>query len=272
MHIYIRTGSNENTGITFNDGTQWEEAGSSTGFVYTPTGWISEATRYTPKAKQPDPLHMVPFGERGLAALVLASKRLENISPLTEVQSLTWIRSNSPLLHDLKSLFELNSLHPEELLNEIQGTLTRYLQINTPGHRTEINITKEDLERVKLDNGRSLRRAVAPRYEPKGFTITGEDGTTTHFTVPSFLNETIYQLPDEQRYLAMCYLASEKLQGIPGDTLVHRVTFPGEELGYSMFSGHSEKDLVPKLHKHPTKAGTLRDYFLNVLVAYTDND
>lgn len=30
MHIYIRTGSDENNGIEFIDGTEWEEMGSRT--------------------------------------------------------------------------------------------------------------------------------------------------------------------------------------------------------------------------------------------------
>ena len=49
MHIYIRTGSDENNGIEFIDGTKWEEMGSRTGFNYYPGDGTSEPTRYTLK-------------------------------------------------------------------------------------------------------------------------------------------------------------------------------------------------------------------------------
>lgn len=267
MHIYIRTGSDENNGIEFIDGTKWEEMGSRTGFNYYPGDGTGEPTRYTPKTS--NSLNTVPFGDRGLAALLLAEHKLGNLNPFTEVQSLTWIRSNSPLVHDLKQLFALEGDHPVRLLSEIQETISKYLLINTPGYQTEIAITVEDLARVELESGERMKKTVLDGDKPQGFTVTSEDGATvTRFTVPAFLRTLVYSLPDEQRHLAVLYLAAEKLRNLPKGTLIHRVTFRSEDLGYASF--YKSNDVLPELKTHPVKAWELRDRLLNIIAAYTE--
>lgn len=268
MHIYIRTGENENTGIEFIDGTEWEEMGSRTGFNYYPGDDTEEPDRYTLKTS--NSLNMVPFGDRGLAALLLAKHELENLNHLTEIDSLTWIRSNSPLIHDLKELFLLSGTRPEKLITEIQETINKYLRINTPGYQTKIHITAEDLARVELDSGQSMDGAVLNPATPQGFTITSENGTTvTRFTIPELLRTSVYSLPDEQRYLAILYLASEKLRKLPSDTPIHQVSFQAKAVGYGPLSEDS-KYLFPELETHPVEAGELRDRLLNIVAAYTE--
>jgi len=267
MHIYIRTGSDENNGIEFIDGTKWEEMGSQTGFNYYPGDGTSEPTRYT--LKTPNALDKVPFGDRGLAALLLAKHKLGNLNPFTEVQSLTWIRSNSPLVHDLKQLFSLEGDHPVRLLSEILETLNKYLLTNTPGHKTEITITAEDLERVELDSGERMNKPVLDGDKPQGFTVTSEDdATVTHFTVPGFLRTLVYRLPDEQRHLAILYLAAEKLRNLPSDAPVHRVAFQAENLGYAGFN--ELNDMFPEIKTNPVKARELRGHLLNIIAVYTE--
>lgn len=267
MHIYIRTGSDENNGIEFIDGTKWEEIGSRTGFNYYPGDGTSKPTRYT--LKTPNALDKVPFGDRGLAALLLAKHKIGNLNPFTEVQSLTWIRSNSPLVHDLKQMFSLEGDHPVRLLSEIQETISKYMLINTPGYQTEITITVEDLARVELESGERMNKTVLDGDKPQGFTVTSEDGATvTRFTIPGFLRTLVYRLPDEQRHLAILYLTAEKLRNLPSDTPIHRVTFQSEDLGYSSF--YKSNDVLPELKTHPVKAWELRDRLLNIVVAYTE--
>jgi hypothetical protein len=267
MHIYIRTGSDENNGIEFIDGTKWEEIGSRTGFNYYPGDGTGEHSRYT--LKTANALDKVSFGDRGLAALLLAKHKLENLNPLTEIDSLTWIRSNSPLIHDLKQLFLLSGTKPEKLVTEIQATINKYLLINTPGYQTEIRITAEDLARVELDSGERMDKVVLDGDKPQGFTVTSEDGATVaHFTVPSSLRTIVYRLPDEQRHLAVLYLAAEKLRNLPSDTLVHRVAFQSEELGYSGFNGSN--DVLLDFKTNPVKAWELRGHLLNIVAAYTE--
>ena len=267
MHLYIRTGSDENNGIEFIDGTKWEEMGSQTGFKYHPGDGTNEPEFYTLKTR--NSLSKVPFSDRGLAALLLAKHKLENLHPLTEIDSLTWIRSNSPIIHDLKSLFLLSGTKPEKLATEIQETLSKYLPINTPDYQTEITITAEDLARVELDSGECMDKAVLEGDKPQGFTITSEDGATvTHFTVPGFLRTLVYRLPDEQRHLVILYLAAEKLRNLPSDTPIHRVTFQAENLGYAGFN--ESNDVLPELETHPVKARELRGHLLNIVTAYTE--
>lgn len=268
MHIYIRTGENENTGIEFIDGTEWEEMGSLTGFKHYPSG-SNEPVFYTLKSK--DSLNNVPFGDRGLAALAVASHELENLNPLTEIDSLTWIRSNSPLIHDLKQLFSLGGDHPVGLLSEIQETLNKYLRINTPGGQTKIIITSEDLARVELDSEQRIDETILLANEPQGFTVTSEDGNkVTHFTVPELLRTTVYNLPDEQRYLAILYLAAEKLRNLPSDTTIHQVAFQAEAVGYGALREEDSNDVFPELKTHPVEARELRDRLLNIVAAYTE--
>lgn len=268
MHIYIRTGNNENTGITFNDGTQWEEAGSNTGFTCTP------ATRY---AEKPEPglyVHMVPFGDRGLAALYLALGELEALESETEIDSLTWIRSNSSVFHDLKALFRLDGTTCEDLISEIKETLDRYLVKKTlDGHLVKetpgrkIILTHSDLERVELASGQPFDLALLDPDKPQGFTITSEDGESTKtYEIPGFLEQNVYLLPDEQRTLAMYALALEKLRALPNHELVNGITYPPEGLGYTQEDGN---DLIPSLSKDPTDAGTVAKYLWNLLATYT---
>ena len=266
MHIYIRTGSDENNGIEFIDGTEWEEMGSLAGFKHYPSG-AEEPTFYTPKTEKS--LNMVPFGDRGLAALLLAEHKLRDLDPRTEIQSLTWIRSNSPLIHDLKQLFTLEGSNPVRLLSEITETLAEYLRINEPGYQTEITLTAGDLARVELDSGERMNKPVLDGDKPQGFTVTSENGATvTHFTVPTFLRTLVYRLPDEQRHLAILYLAAEKLRNLPSDTQIHRVAFQAEELGY--LGLNESNDALPELKTHPLKARKLRDHLLNIVTAYTE--
>lgn len=269
MHIYIRTGENENTGIEFIDGTKWGGSGSRTGFNHYPGDVTKEPTRYTPKT--PDSLNMMTFGDRGLAALLLASHELENLDPLTEIESLTWIRSNSSLIHDLKELFRLKGKTSRELIIEIRETITKYLQIDTLRTQTEINLTYGDLARVELDGWQSMDGAVLDPAKPQGFTITGEDGTTvTRFDIPNCLRALVYQLPDEQRHLAIMYLAAEKLRELPRDTPIHRVSFQADAVGYVVTREEDSNDVLPELETHPVKAGELRDRLLNIVAAYTE--
>lgn len=267
MHIYIRTGSDENNGIEFIDGTKWEEMGSRTGFKYHPGDGSNEPVFYTLRTR--NSLDRAPFGDRGLAALLLAKHKLENLHPLTEINSITWIRSNSSIIHDLKSLFQLSGTKPEKLATEIRETISNYLLINTPGYQTEITITVEDLARVELESGERMNKTVLDSDKPQGFTVTSEDGATVNrFTIPGFLRTLVYRLPDEQRHLAILYIAAEKLRNLPSDTPIHRVAFQAEELGYSGFN--ESNDMLPELKVNPVKAWELRGHLLNIVAAYTE--
>ena len=267
MHIYIRTGSNENTGINFNDGTKWEVTGSDTGFTHTTSGDNNTTKIYTQKPRQPKILNTVPFGDRSLAALVLAQEELDSLDPGTEIYSLTWLRSNNSVFHDLKTLFMLDGTNREDLLSEIQKTLAKHLQISTPGCQTEINITSDDLERVELASGQPFDLALLDPDKPQGFTITSEDGETTKtYEIPDFLRQNVCRLPHEQRTLALYALALEKLHDLPHYELISGITYLSEGLSQPQGDGN---DLIPSLPKYPTGAGTLQKYLWNTLATYT---
>lgn len=264
MHIYIRTGSNENTGITFTDGTQWEEAGSGTGFTHTPARENSPSTRYTPKPKYPSLLHAVPFGDRGLAALVLAQEELCSLDPGTEIDSLTWVRSNNSVFHDLKTLFLLDGVNCEDLIPQAEEALSRYLVEANPGN--EITITQGDLRRVKLESGQPLDAGILSPRKSQAFTITSEDGESSKtYEIPEFLRQSVYQLPDEQRTLILYALTLEKLRALPPHELVNAIHYPAKSIGYTRTP---EKGIIPGLSENPTDAGTLREFLDSLLAAY----
>lgn len=90
MHIYIRTGDNENTGIEFLNGKGWELTGyERKGFAYTPPA--GDARRYVFKESWNGKILPFQGGEKALAALRVAEThqyygRLQVVSDVLDVR------------------------------------------------------------------------------------------------------------------------------------------------------------------------------------------
>lgn len=218
MHIYIRTGDNENTGIEFLNGKGWESSGyERKGFTYTPQA--GDTRRYV--FKEHFKSKELPFlgGERALDAMVLAVEELRSIDSDEEIQTVTWIREGQDKIHNILKMIGLDSYTwtAEPLRDKIQRIIYTYL-IDGP-NLVEVLVTDEDLERVTYDNTKRNNFGRFNKDKPQGFSVTFGD-TVEHYTVPEFLRHTVFMLTEEQEQLAKAVLLADKLSKLEPGTLV----------------------------------------------------
>ena len=212
MHIYIRTGDNENTGIEFLNGKGWEVSGyERKGFNYTPPA--GETRRYVFKERFEGKL--VPFqgGEKALAAMVLTVEELRSVNDDEEIKTVTWIREGHDKLHNLLMMLGLDrsTWTAEPLRDEIQHIIYEYL--NCGPSCVEVSVSEEDLERVTYDSTESNRFGYLSEDKPQGFKVAFDD-KVLHYSVPEFLRHTVYLLHFEQGTLARAVLLVDKLSKI----------------------------------------------------------
>mgnify|MGYP007018406479 CR=1 FL=1 len=218
MHIYIRTGDNENTGIEFLNGKGWGLSGyERKGFDYTPPA--GETRRYVFKERFEGKL--VPFqgGEKALAAMVLAVEELRSVDGEQEIKTVTWIREGHDKLHNLLMMLGLNrsTWTAEPLRDEIQHIIYKYL--NCGPSCVEVSVSEEDLERVTYDSTESNRFGYLSKDKPQGFKVAFDD-KVLHYSVPKFLRNTVYLLHFEQGTLARAVLLVDKLSKMEPSTPV----------------------------------------------------
>nr|DAQ79194.1 MAG TPA: hypothetical protein [Caudoviricetes sp.] len=218
MHIYIRTGDNENTGIEFLNGKGWEVSGyERKGFNYTPPA--GETRRYV--FKEGFKSKVLPFqgSEKALAAMVLAVEELRAIDGEQEIKTVTWIREGHDKIHNLLTMIGLDSYTrtAEPLRDEIQHIIYTFLNVG-PKH-VEVSVTNEDLERVTYDNTKRNNFGRFNKDKPQGFSVTFGD-TVEHYTVPEFLRHAVFMLTEEQEQLAKAVLLADKLSKLEPGTLV----------------------------------------------------
>lgn len=218
MHIYIRTGDNENTGIEFLNGKGWEASGyERKGFNYTPKA--GDTRRYV--FKEHFKSKELPFlgGEKSLAAMVLAVEELRSIDSDEEIQTVTWIREGQDKIHNILTMIGLDryTWTAEPLRDKIQRIIYTYL-IDGP-NLVEVLVTDEDLERVTYDNTKRNNFGRFNKDKPQGFSVTFGD-TVEHYTVPEFLRHAVFMLTEEQEKLAKAVLLADKLSKLEPGTLV----------------------------------------------------
>ena len=251
MHIYIRTGDNENTGIEFLNGKGWELSGyERKGFYYTPPA--GDTRRYTFKERFKG--KVIPFqgSEKALAAMVLAVEELRSIDGEEEIKTVTWIREGHDKLHNLLMMLGLDrsTWTAEQLRDEIQHLIYTYL--NEVLNQVEVSVTDEDFGRVTFDNTKRDNYGYLVEGEPQGFTITFGD-TVEHYSVPKFLRHAVYMLTEEQEQIAKAVLLADKLSKLEPGTLV--------AIRFSGFSG-----------KVTATAGEVLERLQHFICTYTVND
>lgn len=258
MHIYVRTGDNENTGIEFLNGKGWSEPHiEQKGFIFTPKN--APARKYEFKdEKNAQHGWLGTKDEKCLAALVLLSEELSKVPENETVESVTWltvgIRDVTGL--DLLKRYELGNLKgntAEELNGEVKYIIYKYLN-EGPTH-VKVSITDEDRKRITYDNNDARDGFGYMRNDlPQGFSIVFDD-TVEHYSVPEFLRRAVFSLTDEQETLAEAILLADKLSKLePGTRVTTTVdSFMGEI-------------------KEPTRAGEILEHLQHFICAYTLND
>lgn len=253
MHIYIRTGDNENTGIEFLNGKGWELSGyERKGFDYTPPA--GDTRRYVFKERYNG--KVLPFlgCEKALAAMVLAVEELRSVDGDEEIKTVTWIREGHDKLHNLLMMLGLNgsTWTAEPLRDEIQHIIYTFLNVG-PKH-VEVSVTDEDLERVTYDNSKRNNFGRFNKDKPQGFSVTFGD-TVEHYTVPEFLQHAVFMLTEEQEQLAKAVLLADKLSKLePGELVTSTVNnFPGGI-------------------RFPAPSGEVLERLQHFICAYTVND
>lgn len=253
MHIYIRTGDNENTGIEFLNGKGWELSGyERKGFDYSPPA--GDTRRYVFKERSNG--KVLPFlgGEKALAAMVLAVEELRAIDGEQEIKTVTWIREGHDKIHNLLMMLGLDgsTWTAEPLRDEIQHNIYTFLNVG-PKH-VEVSVTDEDLERVTYDNTKRNNFGRFNKDEPQGFSITFDE-TVEHYTIPEFLRHAVFMLTVEQETLAETILLVDKLSKLePGELVTSTVdNFPGGI-------------------RFPAPAGEVLERLQHFICAYTVND
>lgn len=254
MHIYIRTGDNENTGIEFLNGKGWELSGyERKGFDYTPPA--GDTRRYVFKERSNG--KVLPFlgGEKALAAMVLAVEELRSVDGDEEIKTVTWIREGHDKLHNLLMMLGLDgsTWTAEPLRDEIQHIIYKYL--NEGATHVEVSITDEDRKRITYDNNENRDTfGYMKEDEPQGFSITFDE-TVEHYTIPEFLRHAVFMLTDEQETLAEAILLADKLSKLePGELVTSTV---------KNFMGYI---------REPTPAGEVLERLQHFICAYTVND
>lgn len=218
MHIYIRTGANENTGIEFMNGKGWELSGyERKGFNYTPPAGDTRRYVFMERWNGKE----LPFlgGEKALAAMVLAVEELRSVDGDEEIKTVTWIREGHDKIHNLLMMLGLDgsTWTAEPLRDEIQRIIYTFLNVG-PKH-VEVSVTDEDLERVTYDNTKRNNFGRFNKDKPQGFSVTFGD-TVEHYTVPEFLRHAVFMLTEEQEQLAKAVLLADKLSKLEPGTLV----------------------------------------------------
>nr|DAL06611.1 MAG TPA: hypothetical protein [Caudoviricetes sp.] len=253
MHIYIRTGDNENTGIEFLNGKGWELTGyERKGFAYTPPA--GDARRYVFKERWNGKILPFQGGEKALAAMVLAVEELRSVDGDEEIKTVTWIREGHDKLHNLLMMLGLDrsTWTAEPLRDEIQHTIYTYLT-EGPNH-VEVSVSEEDFERVTYDSSENNRFGYFCEDKPQGFSVTFGD-TVEHYSVPEFLRHTVYMLHFEQGTLARAVLLVDKLSKMEPSTPV-QVTLTR----------------VIDDNMGPVPAGEVLERLQHFICAYTVND
>lgn len=251
MHIYIRTGDNENTGIEFLNGKGWELSGyERKGFNYTPPA--GDTRRYVFKERWNGKLLPFQGGEKALAAMVLAVEELRAIDGEQEIKTVTWIREGHDKIHNLLMMLGLDSSTrtAEPLRDEIQHII--YIYMNKVPNPVEVSVTDEDFERVTFDSTKRDNLGYLVEDEPQGLSVTFGD-TVEHYSVPEFLRHAVYMLTEEQEQIANAVLLADKLSKLEPVTLV--------AISFSGFSG-----------KIIGTAGEVLERLQHFICAYTVND
>nr|DAR84038.1 MAG TPA: hypothetical protein [Caudoviricetes sp.] len=236
MHIYIRTGDNENIGIEFLNGKGWELSGyERKGFDYTPPA--GDALRYVFKERWNGKILPFQGGEKALAAMVLAVEELRSVDGDEEIKTVTWIREGHDKLYNLLMMLGLDrsTWTAEPLRDEIQHIIYEYL--NKGSRKVELVLTEADYGRVTYDNTKRDNYGYLLEGEPQGFKVKFDD-KVLHYSVPEFLRNAVHRLTEEQEQIAKAVLLADKLSKLEPGTVVTtrfsgfsgKVTAPGGDI------------------------------------------
>lgn len=137
-------------------------------------------------------------------------------------------------------LFKLTFPYNETVSERLERLRGIFSKCTMKRETHAITVTKEDIERVTLHNGLSMRDNPKTVENITGFTVTDGDGYTHEFTIPEHLKWAVYDQPLDQRGVAMRLIAVRKLRELPANapiTSVH-VDAPGEEADGDVLTPH----------------------------------
>lgn len=259
MHIYIRTGDNENTGIEFLNGKGWSEPHiEQKGFIFTPKNAPARKYEYKDGVNFDSGVWGTK-NEKSLAALVLLNEELSKLPETESVESATWVMVGTREVSSLDILHYFELEHPkgthggEALNDEIKHHIYKYLN-EGPTH-VEVFVDDEDRRRITYDNNENRDTfGYTKEDEPQGFSITFDE-TVEHYTIPEFLRHAVFMLTDEQETLAETILLVDKLSKLePGELVTSTVNnFPGGI-------------------RFPAPSGEVLERLQHFICAYTVND
>lgn len=224
MHIYIRTGDNESTGIEFLNGKGWSEPHiEQKGFIFTPKN--APARKYefkdTEISKRNGLGNWGIRSEKHLATVVLLSEELSSIPETDSIESVTWVNvgrlgisCNDLMLYN--ELEHLKGTTAEKLNNEVKHIIYKYL--NEGPRSVEVSVTEEDRKRITYDNNGARDGFGYVRKDlPQGFSITFDE-TVEHYSVPEFLRRALavaalatFSVADKHQYYGELQIVSDVL-------------------------------------------------------------
>lgn len=177
-------------------------------------------------------LESSPFDTESLAHIKAAIDIIARLEQDTKetLQHVSYVENGK--LSELT--YPYNETVPERL-ERLRGIFSR---CTVKREARAITVTKEDLERITLHNGLSMRDNPKTVENITGFTLT--DGYEHKFTIPEHLKWAVYNQPLDQRGVAMLIIAVRKLRELPANapiTSVH-VDAPGEEIDGDVLTPH----------------------------------
>lgn len=229
----------------------------------------------------------LPYDERQLALFVLTLDRFTTFKSYDRIESVTWVRHETPTLVDVLALA---GIYPEkftswddsearELGGKLMVEMKKYLYVINTTRPVMLHITGEDMDNVSLDNGCATRnKRYSPGWvlgnvfenKPRGFTIKRNDDTDTHYSIPEFLHQRISRHFGEQIDVAYMVLAVDKLARMDPDFPIKNIMVDREaryDLSYYDTRMNYWVQRVGK--KSPIAAGDLHRFLKFQVMSYT---
>lgn len=274
------------TRITFTNGLSWDEQHPTCeGFTLTTEN--GDTVTYGIKPGHHKAVADLPYDERQLALFVLTLDRFTTFKSYDRIESVTWVRHETPTLVDVLALA---GIYPEkftswddseawELGGKLMVEMKKYLYVINTTRPVMLHITGEDMDNVSLDNGCATRnKRYSPGWvldnvfenKPRGFTIKRNDDTATHYSIPEFLHQKISRHFGEQIDVAYMVLAVDKLARMDPDFPIKNIMVDRDaryDLSYCDTRMNYWVQRVGK--KSPIAAGDLHRFLKFQVMSYT---
>lgn len=228
MELYINTDAlPEGYDINFYSREEWRSIHrENEGFLLvTPAG---VKTFDVPQDRRRD-VYELMYEERQLAICALAIERLKGVPAKKKIDILTWIHPSSGLVWDVFSSVRDTApgVKAGVLRKALKKKLAKYTK-KTPAEKPKkavsVKISKKDLKKVRFADpaGTFFCGVVGSAESDKSFTVRTKSGENVYVTRED-LNRSIFELPFEQRSLAVAAILKSKLDKLPEGTLMGSV-------------------------------------------------